>query len=203
LNEVWWLSRWQGVDANSVEMEYLARRDDANLSKKMPATVDWRLTVLGGQVAVNLSVKNRRGTLGSRSFKKGVYLFGDDPDEPFACSHEDEINVLAITAYHGGWITAQQEADLAAAYLDQELISRNRPVIDAVALSVVSGNTPTSYDRLYFPTTRSLAKKDLILKAIFRPMDIEDSSRIGIHRYPIPLPELLDSMPPENSPSSR
>lgn len=198
LNEVWWLSRWQGIDPDSVEIEYLSRRDAANLSKKTPSTVDWRFTVLGGQIAINLSVKNRRGTAGSQPFKKGVYLFGDDPDEVFGQSAEDEINVLAITAYHGGWSTPQKEADLAAKYLDQDLVARNRPVIDAVVLSVVSGNT--SYDRLYFPKTRSLAKKDLILKAIFKPMDIEDSSRVGLYRYPIALPDLLDSMARDNSP---
>ncbi len=194
LNEVWWLSRWQGIDSDSVEIEYLARRDAANRSKKTPSTVDWRFTVLGGQVAINLSVKNRRGTVGSRLFEKGVYLFGDDPDEVFGESADGEINVLAITAYHGGWSTPQKEADLAAAYLDQDLVARKRPVIDAVALSVVvGGNTPSSYDRLYFPMTRSLAKKDLILKAIFKPMDTEDSSRIGRHRFPIPLSDLLGS----------
>ena len=201
LNEVWWLSRWQGIESDSVEMEYLARRDKPNLSKKNPSTVDWRFTVLGGQIAINLSVKNRRGTVGSPLFKKGVYLFGDDPDEAFDENSEDEINVLAITAYHGGWITPQQEADLAAKYLDQDLVARNRPVVDAVVLSVVSGSTPTSYDRLYFPTTRSLAKKDLLMKAILKPMDFEDISRVGIVRFPIPLPELLDSIARENSPA--
>ncbi len=99
LNEVWWLSRWHGIDPDSVELEPLVRRNAENLSKRTPATMDWRLTVLGRQVAINLSVKNRRGTFGSRPFGKGVYLFGDEPDKPFAESGDDEINVLAITAY--------------------------------------------------------------------------------------------------------
>jgi len=191
LNEVWWLSRWQGIDGGSVTREYLGRRDKLNLSKKHPSTVDWRFSVLGGQITINLSVKNRRGTKGSRPLKKGVYLFGNEPDEPFEESREDEINVLAITAYHGGWITLEEEAELVSQYLDDTLRKLNRPVIDAVALSVREGIQPTSYDRLYFPRSRDLQKKDLILKAIFKPMDVEDTAKVGMNRYPISIPDAL------------
>ncbi|CAN5701433.1 hypothetical protein BH11VER1_BH11VER1_12170 [soil metagenome] len=193
LNEVWWLSRWKDIDEGSIKREYLARKDDANRSKQTPSTVDWRFTALSGKVSINLSVKNRVGTIGSRPLNKGVYLFGDEPDKPFDRSKDNEINVLAITAYHGGWITPKQEADLVTEYLDETLKKLARPVVDAVALSIKGGSEPVSYDRLYFPKTRELHKKDLILTALFKPMDMEDESLAGINLFPMSLPDAIEN----------
>lgn len=190
LNEVWWLSRWQGIDAGSVQREYLARKDEHNLRKKDRATMDWRFTVLGDQVAINLSIKNRPSTMGSEVLDKRVYLFDRKEPDVFGESATDEINVLAITAYHGGWITRNQQDAL----IDEYFNNLDRQVIDAVALSVRCGSQGFSEDRLYFPRGRNLDKKDLILKAVFKPMDAEDHSKLGVITYPKSLPEAIEAM---------
>lgn len=201
LNEVWWLSVWQGVDPNSVEHEYLARRDIKRSSGAASSTVDWRFSVLGGSMNINLSVKNRRGTAASRPFKKGVYLFSDSPDKPFAESGEDEINILAITGYHGGWISMREQEELVADYLDSTLVKLNRPVIDAVIIRVrgaafVTGSetlkSPASSLTAYFPKSRPLNRKDLIVRAILKEVDIEDNLMAGILCHGVPLHEYFD-----------
>jgi hypothetical protein len=63
-------------------------------------------------------------------------------------------------------------------------------VIDAVAVCVKGGEG--SREALYFPTNRDLAKKDLILRAVFKPMDIEDLSAVGGLWFPMTLPDALD-----------
>lgn len=186
LNEVWWLSRWHGIDRGSVEHEHVARTDDLNLAKKSPSRVDWKFTVLGGQITLHLEVKNRRGSKGSAPFNKGIYLFDGHPEEAFGVSGPDEINVLAITSYHAGWITEQEEASLVSAYLD----GLERPVVDAVALAVKGGTG--SYEKLFFPVGRNPEKKDLILKAVLRPMDTEDHAFIGVIEFPMSLDEALE-----------
>lgn len=195
LNEVWWLSRWHGIDPTSVTYEPVVRRDAENLDKDHPKSIDWQFKpsgCLGHPLTINLSIKNRRGTVGSSIFNKGVYLFDGEPHEAFGVSGKDEINVLAITAYHGAWISAQEEACLVAKYLDQKLSEINQPVIDAIALSVRSGATkPTSYDRLYFPQSRQLSGKDQTLKALFKPQDDEDKSRVSLISFPMTLPDRL------------
>ncbi len=207
LNEVWWLSVWQGLDASSVKHEHLARRDAKKSSNATPSTVDWRFSVLGGSMNINLSVKNRRGTAASRPFKKGVYLFSDSPDKPFAESSDDEINILAITGYRGGWITAREQEELVAEYLDKTLVKLNRPVIDAVIIRVrgaafVTGNetlkSEASSLRAYFPKSRPLNRKDLIVRAILKEVDIEDDSMTGVLRHPMTLSDYIDRV--ENPP---
>lgn len=187
LNEIWWLSRWHGIDAGSVQREYLQRRDQENLTKKNPATVDWKFSVLGGQIGINLSVKNRPGSLGSAVLDKMVYLFDGGEEKAFAESGHEEINVLAITAYHGDRLSPADQEAMVNEYFDK----LERPVIDAVAISVMYGSGGSSADRLYFPPGINLEKKDLILKAIYKPLDIEDQSRIGSIRHPISLPEVI------------
>lgn len=187
LNEIWWLSRWSGIDAGSVQREFLQRRDQENLTKQNPATVDWKFTVLGGQVSINLSVKNRPGSLGSVMLDKAVYLFDGKEEKVFTESGDDEINVLAITAYHGDRLSPVEQEVM----VNEFFSNLERSVIDAVAISVMYGSGGSSADRLYFPPGRNLDKKDLILKAIYKPMDIEDQSRIGLLRHPNSLPEAI------------
>lgn len=207
LNEVWWLSVWHGLDPASVVREHLMRRDTGNLAKKTPTTVDWRFSVMTGAMHINLSVKNRRGTAASRPLNKGVYLFGDAPDTPFSESTEDEINVLAITAYHGGWISLREQEELVMQYLDETLPSHQRPVIDAVLVrvrgaagltGVESMKSPASSLTAYFPKTRPLNRKDLLLRAMLKPVDMEDNSMIGVFRHPVTLQEAIDRI--ENPP---
>ena len=180
LNEVWWLSRWHGIDAGSVTREGLIRNDAENMKKSIPSTVDWKFTVLGSHVTINLSVKNRKSTMGSPLLNKGVYLFDKMEHEVFPESGSDEINVLAITAYHGNWITGGEQEKLIDAYFR----SLKRPVIDAIILSVKYSPQGFSNDRLYFPKDRELDKRDLLLRAIFKPMDMEDQS-------PVPGPRAI------------
>jgi hypothetical protein len=187
LNEIWWLSRWHGIDTGSVEREYLQRRNQENGIKQSPSTVDWRFTVLGGQVMINLSIKNRPGSLGSSILDKNVYLFDGKEEKAFAESGDNEINILAITAYHGDRLSPTEQEAMVNEYFSK----LERPVIDAVAISVMYGPGGPSANRLYFPPGRNLEKKDLILKAIYKPMDIEDQSRIGLIRHPISLPEVI------------
>lgn len=199
MNEVWWLSRWHGIDPGSVIRECPVRRDPENLAKKTPLKVDWQFSVLGKQLTINLEVKNRRGTVASGPFQKGVYLFGDEPERPFAPSGENEINILAITAYHAGWIDDDEERRLCEEYLDQTLVDRGRPIVDCVALSVPGGPSriegggppPASHDRLFFPRNRDLGKKDLLAKAIFKPMSREDKAYVGLLKVPFSLPQVL------------
>ena len=207
LNEVWWLSRWHGIDPGSVIRECAVRRDPENLGKEHPAKVDWQFSVLGRQLTINLEVKHRRGTVASGPFEKGVYLFGDEPERPFAPSGENEINILAITAYHAGWIDEGEERRLCEEYLDQTLVeSGRRAVVDCVALSVPGGSSRiegggAGYDRLFFPRGRDLGKKDLLAKAIFKPMNREDAACVGILKMPFSIPQVLKPEGPDASAS--
>lgn len=124
-------------------------------------------------------VKNRRGTTASQPMKKGVHLFGDHPEKPFRPSGYNEINVLAITAYHAGNISPQEEQQLVENFLADTDVAA---VIDAVALHVTGHG---SYERLYFPKNRPLDKKDPILRSLFKPETIEDHSRVALRRFPL------------------
>jgi hypothetical protein len=180
LNEVWWLSRWHGVIPDSVEMEYPLLGG----AKKRTPTLGWRFKVLDGAITINLEVKNRRGTAASKPMKKGVYLFGDHPEKPFCQSTDDEINVLAITGYHAGAISTEEENQLVQNFLDQPPVAE---VLDAVALYVVGHG---SRERLFFPNNRALHRKDLILRSLLKPETIEDHSRIMYQRYPVSWEDL-------------
>lgn len=201
LNEVWWLSVWHGLDPASVTREHLMRKDAENLAKKTPSTVDWRFSVMNGAMHINLSVKNRRGTAASRTLNKGVYLFGDAPDVPFSASSENEINVLALTAYHGGWISLREQEELVMQYLDETLPGIQRPAIDAVIVRVRgaagltgmdSMRSPASSLTAYFPKSRPLERKDLLVRAMLKSVDLEDNSMIGVYRHPITLQEAIN-----------
>ena len=84
-------------------------------------------------------------------------------------------------------------------YLDQTLVDRGRPIVDCVALSVPGGPSriegggppPASHDRLFFPRNRDLGKKDLLAKAIFKPMSREDKAYVGLLKVPFSLPQVL------------
>ncbi|BCU77012.1 hypothetical protein llg_17270 [Luteolibacter sp. LG18] len=191
LNEVWWLARWLGIDDESVEHEKTVDCKKENLAKPKPSSVDWKFTVLGNQVSINLEVKNRKGTIGCTPFKKRAYLFGDNPEKSFGISRHDEINVLAITAYHGGSISSDEEASLVRSYFE----GLEAPVVDAVAIIVRCGsNCRISYEKLYFPSNRDLANKDSILRIAFNPMDREDHSKFGMVSFPMSIEETLKSM---------
>jgi len=182
LNEVWWLSRWHGIVPESVQMEYALQPKSKGGSTP---TIDWRFQVLEGAITLNIEVKNRRGTVASKLLKKGVYLFGNHPEKPFRPSSPDEINVLALTTYHAGAISLDEEAKLVSAYLDETEAGQ---VIDAIALYVLGQG---SAERLYFPKTRSLDKKDLILRSLKKPPEVEDHARVSLLRYPIPLEDVI------------
>jgi predicted AAA+ superfamily ATPase len=188
LNEVWWLSRWEGLDSGSIQMEFaMPPKPGEALSGTRP-TVDWRFTVLGGAVTINLEVKNLIGTQGVILFDKSLRLFAGEPEKKFQPSGDDEINVLAITAYHGG-IVAREEAEMVRAWLD----GLKPPVVDAVLVNVApAGNGNVNYeDHLYFPQNRNLNKKDLILKSLLRKPDKEDQSRVRLLKFPKPLERVL------------
>lgn len=193
LNEVWWLSKWHGIDPGSVEYEKPVLKGASDPKKKLAPRVDWSFTVLGGQVRINLEVKRRDGTMASTTYSKGVHLFGDNPEKPFSPSEADEINVLAITAYHGGYITEREERRL----VDDYLAALDGPVLDAVCVVVLGGKG--SHENLYFPKGRDLEKKDLILRAILTPPDPEDHSTVGIVTYPRNLGDIIaESIRPNN-----
>lgn len=182
LNEIWWLSRWQALDADSVHYEPVVCSEPENLAKRKPPRIDWSFTVLGGQFTLRLSVKNRRGTAASGALGKEVRLFGDSPEIPFGRmpSGESEANVLAITAYHAGAITESEEAALVERYF-KEL---PHPVIDAVAIAAFGNG---SYEKMFFPPNAEANLKSLVLKAIFKAPDPEDHSRVGILMHPLDI----------------
>jgi len=188
LNEIWWLSRWQGIDHGSIT--HSLENEAVASSKKAPApNVDWSFTALGGQVRINLEVKRRTGTKGVQSYDKQIYsshLFDGNESKKFRVSSPAEINVLAITAFHGGWITEDEEAAIVLSHLT----SLKYPVIDAIALFVIGSQG--SYEKLYFPPDRELAKRDLILRAIFKPIDPEDHSYVGVMAFPQDLGKLIE-----------
>ncbi|MGA7880825.1 MAG: hypothetical protein WCC08_03795 [Terrimicrobiaceae bacterium] len=62
LNEAWWVSRWHGIDGDSLRYEYLSQSAAERRRSGSPPTVDWSFTIFGGQLRVNLEVKNRVGT---------------------------------------------------------------------------------------------------------------------------------------------
>jgi predicted AAA+ superfamily ATPase len=185
LNEIWWLSKWHGIDPGSVEHERVVHKELTDSRKKQVPRADWSFTVLGGQVRINLEVKRRDGTLASTVHSKGVHLFGGNPEVPFSPSGTDEINVLAITSYHGGYITEREERRL----VDEYLASLDEPVVDAVCVAVLGGNG--SHENLYFPKGRDLEKKDLILRAILTLPDPEDHSSVGIVTHPRNLEDVI------------
>jgi predicted AAA+ superfamily ATPase len=191
LNEIWWLSCWHGVDAGSVQREYILRRDAKNLAKPYPATMDWRFTIMGGQMAINLSVKNRQGTVTSKSMNKRVNLFSEKDAFPFSPSGADEINVLALTCYHGGVLTASEQHQLVTNYLEKT------PEIDAVVIWIkmcivpAANGTLTDSLHLYFPKNRALDRKDLILRAILKEVTIEDSAVVGVLHHTVGLNDLV------------
>lgn len=158
---------------------------------------------MDGQWTVNLSVKNRLGTLGSRILNKRVFLFCNDddpPDEPFGTSGLNEINVLAITGYHGGWISETQELDLVREYLDGRLAARNRPVIDAVIVRVRGAAGITHYKipsqiawmKPYFPQSRDVREKEIVVRHLLNDVDLEDDSHIGVLRWPTSLRQAIE-----------
>lgn len=104
---------------------------------------------------------------------------------PFSPSGADEINVLAITSYHGGYITEREERRL----VDEYLASLDEPIVDAVCVAVLGGNG--SHENLYFPKGRDLEKKDLILRAILTLPDPEDHSSVGIVTHPRNLEDVI------------
>lgn len=179
LNEVWWLSRWHGIDPGSVQREYTLRRDEKNLAKDYPATMDWRFTLMGGQMAINLSVKNRQGSATSKVMNKRVNLFDKKDAYPFAQSGKDEINVLALTCYHGGVLTASEQEQIVTEYLDKT------PEIDAVVIWIKVSMMPIIVGRLtsslypYFPKARTLDRKDHILRAVLKEVKGEDAMIAG------------------------
>lgn len=193
LNEVWWLSRWHGIDPGSVQREYTLRRDAKNLAKDYPATIDWRFTLMGGLMAINLSVKNRQGSATSRIMNKRVNLFDKKDAYPFAPSGKDEINVLALTCYHGGVLTASDQEQLVTEYLDKT------PEIDAVVIwikmsiePVISGSLTDSL-HIYFPKTRAMDRKDHILRVILeKEVNIEDREVVGMIYHPIGMNDLWE-----------
>ena len=63
------------------------------------------------------------------------------------------------------------------------------PAVDAVALAVLGGEG--GHEALYFPDNRELEKKDLLLKALFKPPDTEDHARVGEILHPISIDEAI------------
>jgi hypothetical protein len=171
-----------------VEHEKVVLKGVRDSRKKPLPRVDWSFTVLGGQVRINLEVKRRDGTLASATYFKSVRLFDKDQEKPFSPSGADEINVLAITSYHGGSLSELEERKI----VDDYLASLDEPVVDAVCVAVLGING--SHENLYFPQGRHLEKKDLILKAILNPPDPEDHSTVGNVRYPRSIDDVLASI---------
>lgn len=187
LQEVWWLSRWHGIEEESIKREHLMRR-----SGKGSSTVDWRFSIRGAGITINLSVKNRKGTAVSKAHKKRLNLFDGKEVAPFTASGPDEINVLAVTAYHGGLLTANEQRELVTDFL-----KRNQAV-DAVVIWVrisMGKASPGTLDgglHLYFPENRPLERKDQILRVLCKQeIDIEDSASVGIIRHAIDLEGLM------------
>ena len=191
---MWWVSRRHGIDGHSLPYEYLSQSAAERRRSGSPPTVDWSFTIFGGQLRVNLEVKNRVGTYVSRAYETSAHLFRGESEKPFAPSAENELNVLVITSYSGD---SASESELAASvrkYLDEDLVSKRRPVIDAVALWIPFGTYEESLDRLYFPPSRDLHKKDLIIKAAFREVDLEDQARYGLQQISRSLPDVIRDM---------
>mgnify|MGYP001310953716 CR=1 FL=1 len=188
LQEVWWLSRWHGIAESSVHREYLMHRSGKNRS-----TVDWRFDIRGAGIAINLSIKNRKGTAVSEIYKKRLNLFDSKDGSPFEPSGPDEINVLAITAYHGGILTENEQRMLVMDFL------KKNDSIDAVAIWIrVSFGQPSpgALDggmHLFFPDHRPLDRKDQILRVLCKQeIDIEDSAAVGILRHAVELADIVD-----------
>lgn len=189
LNEVWWLKCWEGLDKASVYYEHICDRT-AMRPGKNPSTADWSFTTLSGQVRINLEVKNRPGTHGARVYGKPFYLFSNEPEQPFGESSENEINVLAVTAYLADSVS-DEALDTHVEEYFASLEERKRPVVDAVLVWMPLGGSPSSSWVQYFPKNRDLKKKDLILKALLREPSEEDRSRFGLQQFPISLDEAI------------
>lgn len=193
LNEVWWLKNWEGLDKGSICYEPVCNAA-ALLPGKTPSTADWSFTALGGQIRINLEVKNRPGTHGARVYEKRFYLFSDEPEKPFAPSSENEINVLAITAYLAGDAPDEELASHVREYFKALAataeLAKKTPTVDAVVVWMPYGSSSASTWKAFFPEDRDLRKKDLILKAILKPPSEEDLTRFGLQRFPLSIEEV-------------
>ena len=92
-------------------------------------------------------------------------------------------------------------------YLDETLPGIQRPVIDAVIIRVrgaagltgmSSMKSPASSLTAYFPKSRPLERKDLLVRAMLKSVDLEDDSMVGMYRYPVTLQEAIKRI--ENPP---
>lgn len=126
LNEVWWLGRWPYLDAHSIEKDARLLPDH-----QTGKNVDWRFTCLNGLVAINLEVKRREGSYAAHLHNKQLRLFGMEKDvwEQFGRpSRENELNVLAVTAFHPDALAADEDRHGIGSLLAGE----SRGCIDAV-----------------------------------------------------------------------
>ena len=114
------------------------------------------------------------------------WIFGNKPHEAFGVS--SRINILAIAAYHGG-MDFRPGGGTACKRVSQLSAGAK---LDAVAVAVRSGmNQPISYDRLYLSKAHMSNGGDKILKALLKPQDIEDRSRVGLIQFPMSLQDRL------------
>lgn len=187
LNEIWWLSVWQGISEGSLQ-------HDCKVCSTSSKKIDWRFGLTTQQESwfINLEVKQLVHTLANRVYQKPHYFYAvrnkdgsireDDPSLKFDESGPNEVNVLAVTWFDD--ISSELELE-AQEFLD------STSKIDAILFWAPGDKRRGTWYRMY-PRFRDISIKRAVLHAVLRSPDDEDHSRIMWNIFPRTIDSILE-----------
>lgn len=189
LNEIWWLSVWEGISGKSVQR-------DCKVCSTSRKRVDWRFALTAQQETwfINLEVKQLVHTFADRVYRKAHHFYAvsnkdgsirvDDPSLKFKESGPNEVNVLAITWFDD--ISAELESEV------QEFLNSTSK-IDAVLFWAPGDKRRGSWYRMYpYPHSRDISTKSAVLHSVLKSPDDEDHSRIMWNIFPRTIDSILE-----------
>lgn len=184
LEEVWWLGCWSGIENI---------RRAAHIKPGVAGDIDWQFTIgRAGSIRglkVNLEVKRLKSdnTRQARGLKMNAHEFAEFCREQilkkFRPSHDDEVNVLAISLF--GEIDGNVQRVISEWLVgDENSDSDGMPLIDAILLATREGRRRSSADR------QLRNEKARLIKSHFRGPDSEDDSFFFVFDVPYHIPGL-------------
>ncbi len=182
LEEVWWLGCWSGIENI---------RRAAHIKPGFADDIDWQFTIgSAGSTSglkVNLEVKRLKSdnTRQARGREMNAHEFAqfcrDQVLKKFRPSHDDEVNVLAISLF--GEIDGNVQRVISEWLLSNEnRDSDDSPLIDAVLLATRESRRRSSFDR------QLRNEKAHLIKSYFRGPDAEDESFFFVFDVPVKIP---------------
>ena len=171
VEEVWWLSRWHGIESIS-----MAER----LLPNSKADVDWSFFLFNKQIRVNLEVKRIpsdlvRHTRGRPFNKEWFTTFCSEKVLPkFRPSGTDEINILGLSLFG--------EIDRNVQLVVSEWLRQHKCLIDAVVIVTREARGRSGLDK------QIVNDKAQILNPFIKELDAEDSSLAFAFEVPIKVP---------------